>query len=336
MATWKWFPVSCIWLFLDWQRGNLSNSPQQTADTRDSSSSEESRSGHLVDRELIAATHDSVALEVSGTQSVPEKERREQSSGQLQCNQADHIGLRYRKCSIHHNIDLRFQMFYIRPRGISVGPLSTQKFDGRLRIHLNDKDMACIILAHRAFKDYGMEPMSTKLGMDDDLLERCRPDGPEMRGAFDNKEIPFTQGLLAAGIVYGGLHSLAWNGPFATNAERMLWQISSISIAMPGILYIVLHLVISLCRLAEPKLGSVKENIRPIYESLSLTLSRDVSDIAFSVILVPSTVVIIIVFWLLYFLSRVYIVAECFISVAHLPDGAFDVPQWANYVPHIN
>jgi hypothetical protein len=39
---------------------------------------------------------------------------------------------------------------------------------------------------------------------------------------------------------------------------------------------------------------------------------------------------------LFYTVARVYLVVECFINIAHLPDGAYQVPRWAQYVPHIS
>jgi hypothetical protein len=38
----------------------------------------------------------------------------------------------------------------------------------------------------------------------------------------------------------------------------------------------------------------------------------------------------------LYALARVYLVVECFINLVHLPDSAYLVPQWSQYVPHIS
>jgi hypothetical protein len=29
-----------------------------------------------------------------------------------------------------------------------------------------------------------------------------------------------------------------------------------------------------------------------------------------------------------------FIIVECFLDVFHLPDSAFDVPQWSQYFPH--
>lgn len=36
-----------------------------------------------------------------------------------------------------------------------------------------------------------------------------------------------------------------------------------------------------------------------------------------------------------YVLARAYLVVECFINVSHLPAGAYKVPSWTAYFPHI-
>lgn len=40
-------------------------------------------------------------------------------------------------------------------------------------------------------------------------------------------------------------------------------------------------------------------------------------------------------FIVLYVLARVYLVVECFINLAHLPESAYELPKWSQYVPHI-
>ncbi|KAK4108127.1 hypothetical protein N656DRAFT_784667 [Canariomyces notabilis] len=37
----------------------------------------------------------------------------------------------------------------------------------------------------------------------------------------------------------------------------------------------------------------------------------------------------------LYVLARVYLVVECFINLVHLPESAYKLPEWSQYVPHI-
>ena len=47
-------------------------------------------------------------------------------------------------------------------------------------------------------------------------------------------------GLLIAGLLYGGLHLLAWQVPFASRAERILWRFSGIFIITAGVCFAVL------------------------------------------------------------------------------------------------
>ena len=44
-------------------------------------------------------------------------------------------------------------------------------------------------------------------------------------------------GFVLAGLVYGAIHLLAWNAPFPTDAERVLWQASGIVLAVSGIIF---------------------------------------------------------------------------------------------------
>jgi hypothetical protein len=48
-------------------------------------------------------------------------------------------------------------------------------------------------------------------------------------------------GLAITGFIYGGLHCLAWNAPFATRAETVLWRVSSIAIMSTFLLVLLLY-----------------------------------------------------------------------------------------------
>ena len=39
--------------------------------------------------------------------------------------------------------------------------------------------------------------------------------------------------------------------------------------------------------------------------------------------------------FLLYVFSRVYLVVDSFLQLAHLPDAVYQVPNWSQYFPHI-
>ena len=53
---------------------------------------------------------------------------------------------------------------------------------------------------------------------------------------LSNAEIVYGMLLLFAGSIYGLVHLLAWNGPFATTTERVMWRISCFIIASPFVL----------------------------------------------------------------------------------------------------
>lgn len=38
----------------------------------------------------------------------------------------------------------------------------------------------------------------------------------------------------------------------------------------------------------------------------------------------------------LYAAARLFIIVECGIDMAHLPDSAFKAPQWSRYFPHVS
>lgn len=119
-------------------------------------------------------------------------------------------------------------------------------------------------------------------------------------------------GIIIAGLSYGGLHIIAWAAPFASSAEMYLWRISSLAIAVSGFVVLGTKLLADAC-------DYVPENL------------TDLMDVV-------STVWIVVVampFGLLYVLARGYLVVECFVNIAHLPDSVYQVPAWSQYFPHI-
>jgi hypothetical protein len=119
-------------------------------------------------------------------------------------------------------------------------------------------------------------------------------------------------GIFLTGAAYGGLHLLAWNGPFVNPSEQILWRISSFvlvgAIVMPPYLLVMGFLIISM-KGAECAQGVQSTLIRPFYASL-------------------------LVVSLVYVAARLYLVVECFINLAHLPDEVFKQPEWSVYIPH--
>jgi hypothetical protein len=127
-------------------------------------------------------------------------------------------------------------------------------------------------------------------------------------------------GLTLAGGCYGGLHLTAWTCQFPSYVETILWRAASITILAtgPSVIAFVLcagsidkWLQLRLAHPGEP-LGSV------------MTITRYVEQTLF------------LLWGLWYTLCRVFIVVECFIMLAHLPESTLEIPTWARYIPHIN
>jgi hypothetical protein len=199
-----------------------------------------------------------------------------------------------------------------------------------------------------------------KLAYEYNASRRLTVDGPDVLfdriknfpmadDAFEN--IPFFVGATIAGFAYGGLHCLAWNAPFTTESQRILWRLSSITVMSTGVL--ILFLVRGVLLFGGPVVLSDYINIaQTSVDSWLCTQSRlgeaskwvrrGISALVFQPLkcgLVSLTITSILLFLgyiILYFLARVYLVVECFISLSHLPASVFQVPVWSQYVPHIS
>ena len=138
----------------------------------------------------------------------------------------------------------------------------------------------------------------------------------------------FIQFLTAtlAGSLYGGLHLLAWNAPFASWQEQTLWRVSGILIASSGLILPGFLLMDS-------------DEDLPVY---LYSLTRGRSPKVIWKIVLCSAVVSFMMFVtavvgavVAYIPARGFLIAESCMQVARLPPGAYEVPQWSRYWPHI-
>jgi len=175
---------------------------------------------------------------------------------------------------------------------------------------------------------------------------------------------PLYLGFGATGLIYGGLHCLAWDTPFPTDLERLLWRLSSVTISSTGVLVILVFswgivppvwegpkmvffrlwdFYEKICHL---KWGHLFDHAtyKRIYESLPTPWDKVFEKSVFCFVLALLVMLFcakamydlsIVAFMLLYVVARVYLVVECFLNLAHLPDAAYLLPQWSQYVPHI-
>jgi hypothetical protein len=107
----------------------------------------------------------------------------------------------------------------------------------------------------------------------------------------------FFYAFTFTGLVYGGVHLLAWNAPLA-NEMQWLWLVSVVVVAASG----------------------------PVLFGLGI-LGKFTGLVAF--LLRPLAL-------LVYFAASLYLVVECFIYSAFLPDLVYEKVEWSQYFPHIS
>ncbi|THV67146.1 hypothetical protein D6D28_07722 [Aureobasidium pullulans] len=128
------------------------------------------------------------------------------------------------------------------------------------------------------------------------------------------REVPILPVLTIVELLYGGLHLLAWNAPFNTSTERIMWQISGIAIAIVGPLFPVLYQAWHHGRFHPFEL---------YHSGRPLTAHRKKLEAFIFDCYAP-----------LYLLARLYLVVECFVDLPYLPDSAFTTPNFTLYMPH--
>jgi hypothetical protein len=116
---------------------------------------------------------------------------------------------------------------------------------------------------------------------------------------------------LAAGVLFGALHCIAWKFHFPTPVERLLWRVSSVFLAGSPPLYLSTLTLTTLTRQAGASCGM---NFAPL---------TGVFFKYFSMVLTA-----------LYVAARLFIMVELFRSLLFLEPDAF-VTTWSLSVPHI-
>lgn len=144
-----------------------------------------------------------------------------------------------------------------------------------------------------------------------------------------------------SGLLYGGLHCLAWNAPFETEVEAILWRISSVMITgVAGVL--------------APSMLAFPDTTRGLRRFADLlrrqrgggdldhTSSAREGNILGSVKQLGLVFLWIVVSWLLgpflyhgYVGSRMFLIGESFVNLWYLPHQVYVDVSWPGYLPHI-
>ncbi|MCJ1455918.1 hypothetical protein MMC28_006275 [Mycoblastus sanguinarius] len=197
-------------------------------------------------------------------------------------------------------------------------------------------------LAYRAITQYHLEDFVRKrlhtrsqLYDDGSLLNTRVPNFVSFIGSSFH-EVWF--GLSIAGVLYGGLHMLAWDAPFSSRVEQIFWRISASSVTLTPLVLAPVMLLPEIGGLSQSALSIMRRfqrrNIEDEGEGKVTDRAAQWAKTVFVGFLIP-LLFLGPFFWLLYVTARVFLVVECFKNVAYLPEGVFEDVGWPGYLPHV-
>lgn len=115
--------------------------------------------------------------------------------------------------------------------------------------------------------------------------------------------------LITLPIAYGGIHLAAWHFKFTSSIESLLWKVACIDIMAT---YLAIRAVETTRNFSKSSIWSVRGYSIAVFFAL-----------------------IMYGFNLLFFLSRIYLLVESFISLRHVPIGVYAALPWVQNIPHI-
>jgi hypothetical protein len=147
--------------------------------------------------------------------------------------------------------------------------------------------------ADDAWEEYVLDPSSKAGQWSEPAAREHRKDG---QFTFD---FPTFFGSITTSVV-GGIHLLAWNFPFPTPWERILWRVTSLVIT------------------TLPVTGFLIELLAELVQSI---LRRDLPLADYDVDVL--------------FLCRVILIVQTFACLRAQPASVYEVVQWTEFFPHI-
>ena len=124
----------------------------------------------------------------------------------------------------------------------------------------------------------------------------------------------------ASGVLYGGLHALAWHAKFPTWSQQWLWRFASLFIVS----FVPASTMVLLTEILFFTVVNATKERHPATEGFFNLLYR------FKIWHILFVSGLLVYLW-----ARVYLVVECFISLFHSPVEVYTLPEWSAYVPHI-
>lgn len=167
-----------------------------------------------------------------------------------------------------------------------------------------------------------------------DGISRRIGNWPNPSLAFFNGHVPFDIRLLTfsiATVLYGGLHLLAWDALFGSDAEQLLWRASCLLLMMSGFI-IILGISLGLATALNGFIWDLIEESSSMLATGLLLLLQLVS----SAILFLPLLLAVAYYAMAYIPARVFLIVESCVQLARLPPGAYVTPDWSKYYPHIS
>ena len=130
-------------------------------------------------------------------------------------------------------------------------------------------------------------------------------------------------GLIAALTIcmfYGAAHATAWDFIFPTDIERLLWRIACVD-TIAGVISLLAFFSIVVF---------YHEHGHKLLLRSFFARERGLMPLLYRLIVLVG--VINFPFWIL---SRLYIIIETFISLRHVQLGVYQTVEWTDYIPHI-
>jgi hypothetical protein len=139
-------------------------------------------------------------------------------------------------------------------------------------------------------------------------------------GKPNNSEILTADGItLAAGVVFGAIHCIAWFFDFRSQTELFLWRLSSVAItAVPALLCLVMIIMYIGAKYED----EVPEFVQILFIVLSIPFA-----------LIPLFLMPLL--GLLYVAARLTTLVLAFMNLDSLPPGAFQAVHWTTLIPHL-
>lgn len=154
-----------------------------------------------------------------------------------------------------------------------------------------------------------------------------------------------TYAMALFSTLYGALHLLAWDAPFRTRTEMLLWRISAVAIMSAPVLLTLQRLFSRLLpakahhaldalpeRFPRGRLHALAKGAKWFWNHTFGTL---VGIGIWCIIWLCFLFALSGCYWV-YIFGRAYLVVESFINLPFVPESVFELPQWSVYFPHIS